>query len=274
MFIDTHAHLNFNAFNEDREKIIKECLKNNIWMINVGTDYKTSKKAVETAGKYHQGVFAAVGFHPINLDTGLVKMRVDQSEGSEFEEKFDYEKYKELAKQKKVVAIGEIGLDFWRRPKSKKKREEFKKKQKELFLKELELAKELKLPVILHCRLALDDMIEILQMPVFHDLRGVIHCFTGNLEQAKKFLEMGFYIGFNGIIFKLDLDAVIKKTPMEKILTETDCPYLTPPDFGEERNNPFGIKYVIEKIADLKNLSLKEVEKTAFKNAKDLFKIS
>ena len=273
MLIDTHAHLNFNAFNEDREKIIKECLKNNIWMINVGTDYKTSKKAIDIANKYPQGVFAAVGFHPINLDTGLVKMRVDPNEGSEFENFFDYEKYKELAEEKKAVAVGEIGLDFWRRPKSKKKREEFKKKQKELFLKELNLAKELNLPVILHCRLALDDMIEILRVPVFCELSGVIHCFTGNLEQARKFLEMGFYIGFNGIIFKLDMDAVIKKTPMEKILIETDCPYLTFPGFGEERNNPFGVRYITEKIADLKNLSLKEVEETTFKNAKDLFKI-
>lgn len=122
MLIDTHAHLNFDAFKDDTDEVIRRSLDEEVWMINVGSNYETSKKAAEIAQKYPEGVFASIGLHPINLDTGLVKMKRDEVEGSHFEREFDYEKYKKLAKYKNVVAIGEIGLDYYWRPKTTGKR--------------------------------------------------------------------------------------------------------------------------------------------------------
>ena len=264
MLIDTHSHLNFPDYNKDRDEVIKKCLDNNVWMINVGTDYETSKKAIEIAEKYPGGVFALIGMHPENIG----------------KEVFDYEKYKNLAfgknlDSKKVVAIGEIGLDYWYRPKTKKKRAEFEEKQKELLLKQLNLAKKLNLPVIFHCRTAHNDLLEILNYKLKtmnYKLFGVIHCFTGNLEQTKKYLEMGFYLGFNGIIFKLNLDEIIKKTPLDKILIETDCPFLSPlPEV--KRNEPLFVKYIAEKIANIKNITFEEVAGKTTQNAKILFNL-
>jgi len=271
MLIDSHSHLNFAAFEEDADEVVSRCLKDNIWMINVGTQYSTSKKAVEIAKKYDEGVFASVGLHPIHLETGLVKIKNDSEEVQikSREEDFDYEKYKELVSSSKVVAIGEIGLDYWYKPKTKKRLAEFKERQKEIFLKQIRFAKELNLPVIIHCRLAHDEILDILPS----SLRGVIHCFTGNKEQAKKYLEKGFYIGLNGIIFKLDLDEVVKEIPLERILIETDCPYLSPPAFKDKRNTPLNVKYIAERIAELKGMSFEEIAEATTKNAKELFKI-
>ena len=276
MLIDTHAHLNFNAFDKDRNKVIKNCLENKIEIINIGTDFETSKKAIEVAVKYEKGVNCAIGLHPTNLDTNLIKIKIDKCEGSHFEKEFDYAKYKNFIledKWKKIVAIGEIGLDYLNLPKSKTKKNLLKKEQKKLFEKQLGLAKEFGLPVILHCRMAIDDIIEILSKKVFSNLSGTIHCFTGNLKQARKFLEMGFYIGLNGIIFKLDLDKVIKIIPIDRILLETDCPYLTPPSFKEKRNNPLAVKHIAQKISDIKKLDYNHIEKITTKNAKKLFNI-
>jgi TatD DNase family protein len=280
MLVDTHSHLNFAAFNKDREEVIKKCFENNVWMINIGTNYETSKKAVEIAEKYPQGVFAAIGLHPINLDTGLVKMKVDEEEGAHFEKQFDYENYKKLAQSAKVVAIGEIGLDYYWKPKTTKKKELFKQKQKELFLKELELARELNLPVIFHCRMAHEDLLEILNYKlktINYKLTGVMHGFVGTVEQLKEYLKMGFYIGFNGIIFKkiegINFKENIRKTPLDKILVETDCPYLAPPGFPEERNNPLGVKFIAEKIAEIKNVDFNGLAEITTENAKRLFKL-
>ena len=282
MLVDTHTHLNFAAFDKDREEVIKKCLENNVWIINVGTNFETSKKAVEIAQKYEKGVYASIGLHPINLDTGLVKIRVDESEGSHFEKEFDYEKYKELARSAssgRVVAIGEIGLDYYWKPKTKRKLELFKEKQRAGLCQQLDLAKELNLPVIFHCRMAHQDLIEVLkskfQNPNFK-IRGVTHGFVGTIEQLKEYLKMGFYIGFNGIIFKkiegINFEENIKNTPLERILIETDCPYLAPPNF-EERNNPLGVKFVVQRIAEIKNINFEKVAEITTKNAKELFKL-
>jgi len=273
MFVDTHAHLNFNIYKNDSDEVIRRSLENDIWTINVGTKYETSKKAVELAQKYEKGVYATVGLHPIHLETGLVKIKDDteEIEINTKEEDFDYEKYKELAESPKVVAIGEIGLDYYWKPKTTKKKEIFKQKQKNLLLKQLELAKELNLPVIFHCRMAHQDLINELRIKNY-ELRGVVHCFSGNWNEAKKYLEMGFYLGFNGIIFKLDLDEIIKNTPLEKILIETDCPYLTPPQ-KTGRNEPLYVKYVAEKICQIKNIDLEELAKITTENAQKLFQI-
>ena len=281
MIIDTHSHLNFNAFRNDLDEVIKRALAENIWMINVGTKYETSKRAIEIAERYKEGIFAAIGLHPIHLRSGLVKIKMDTDEGgfSPKGEDFDKEKYKKLARstgsgqaKSKVVAIGEVGLDYYYRPKEEERFEALKKEQKKLLLRQLELAEELKLPVIFHCRKAHDDLIEILKN-FQGELKGVIHCFTGRWMQAKEYLKMGFYLGINGIIYKLDLNKIVEKIPMEKILIETDCPYLTPPQAGVERNEPIFVKYIIQDIAKIKNLDYQEVAEATSRNAKNLFSI-
>jgi len=249
MLIDTHAHLNFNAYKEDSSKVLQRSLGHNVWMINVGSQYLTSKRAVELAEKYENGVYAAVGLHPIHLEM----------------EVFDYEKYKALVKSKKVVAIGEIGLDY------KPEYASFKVKQKIALRQQMDLAQELNLPIIFHCRMAHDDLIKML-FENSSRVDGVIHCFTGTWKQAEKYLGMGLYLGFNGIIFKLNLDEIIEKTPLDRVLLETDCPYLTPPQ-EEGRNEPIFVKYVAEKIAKIKKLSYEEVADITTKNAKKLFKV-
>lgn len=249
MLIDTHAHLNFDVFKKDYQKIIADCLDKKITVINVGVDYKLSMRAIKIAEKYKQGVYAAVGIHPIYV-----------SEGGQTPLSM-------LAKHKKIIAIGEIGLDY------KSEYVSFKELQKEVFLEQLNLAKELNLPVIFHCRFAHNDLIKILRFQVSSfKFQGVIHCFTGSWKDAKKYLDMGLYLGFNGIIFKLNLNEVIKKTPLDRILIETDCPYLTPPQ-KSGRNEPLYVKYVAEKIAEIKNISFAEVADITTKNAKHLFKI-
>lgn len=278
MLIDTHAHLNFNVFRKDLGEVIQKSLENSIWIINIGTNFLTSKKAVEIAEKYEKGVYASIGLHPINLDTGLVKMRTDEIEGSHFEKEFNFEKYKELAKSKKVIAVGEIGLDYYWKPKTKKKLELFKEKQKYLLIKELNLAKELSLPVIFHCRMAHQDLITfLLENSEIKPKKAVAHGFVGNLEELKKYLDFGFYIGFNGIIFKkieeINFEENSKNTPLDRSLIETDCPYLTPTNFHEKKNNPLGIRYVAQRIAEMKNISFDKVAETTTQNAKKLFKL-
>ncbi len=280
MILDTHSHLNFKAYDNDRDEVVKRTLQGSVWMINVGTKYETSKQAVEIAEKYNDGVYAAIGLHPIYASAEFQKVKTDPEEGDFFvkEEVFDYERYKRLAlsASRRVVAIGEIGLDYYYKPKTNVKLEQFKEKQKRVFIEQLEFAKELNLPVIIHCRMAHNDIIEILKT---QQVRGVIHCFTGNLEEAQRYMDLGFYIGINGIIFKLDLDEVIKNAPLDKILVETDCPYLIPPlarrsPEGEGgRNEPIFVKHVIQKIADLKGISFNEVAETTTQNARKLFKI-
>jgi len=282
MLIDTHAHLNFNAYKKDAEEVIRRSLDADIWMINIGTQYDTSKKAIEIAEKYEKGVYAAIGLHPIHLaesrrrvldegftphrrETGLVKIKNDteEIEIKTREEEFDYEKYKSLAKSKKIVAIGEFGLDYYWRPKTTKKKEIFKQKQKEAFLQQLKLAKELNLPVILHCRVAHAELLELLNSKFKNQkskLDGVMHGFVGTVKDLENYLELGLYIGYNGIIFKniegINFEENIRKTPLDKILVETDCPYLTPPQ-EQGRNEPLFVKYVAEKIAKIKNIRAK-----------------
>lgn len=249
--IDTHAHLNFKAYEKDRDEVIKRALKNGIWMINVGADFETSKKAVELAREYPQGIFAAVGFHPSSVKG----------------EEFSYEKYKELALNEKVVAIGEIGLDYYRIKDNDLK---IKEKQKEIFIKQIELALEMDKPLIIHCRDAHKDVLEILNSK----LKGVIHCFSGNYKQARQYRQMGFKIAFNGIItFSRDYDKVILDTPIEDILLETDCPYLAPVPFRGQRNEPLYVMEVAKKLAELKNLSFEEISERTATNAIEVFRL-
>lgn len=279
MLIDTHAHLNFNAYKNDTDEVIRRSFDNDVWLINVGSQYETSKRAVEIAEKYPQGVYASVGLHPIHLETGLAKIKQDPEEiqFNTREEEFDYQKYKELAQPKKVVAIGEVGLDYYWKPKTKGKLELFKEKQRTVLCQQLKLAKELNLPVIFHCRMAHKDLIQFLkENEGARPPRAVAHGFVGNLEDLKNYLGFGYYIGFNGIIFKkiegINFEENIKNTPLEKILIETDCPYLTPPQI-EGRNEPIYVKCIVRKIAEIKNIDFEKVAEITFQNAKELFRI-
>lgn len=278
MLIDTHAHLNLPAFEDDRGEVIKKCLESDIWMINVGTQYDNSKKAVEIAEGYKDGVFAAVGLHPSHLE----KQKAD---GLEFEklgglkvpaEEFDRLKYKRLTESEKVVAIGEIGLDYYYKPKTKRKQAIFKQRQKETLLEQIDLARELDLPIIFHCRVAHKDLIEILASNnLAREIRGVIHGFVGTEDDMKEYLNMGFYIGFNGIIFKeiqgIDFYKNIGTIPLDRMLVETDCPYLSPNVFEKQRNDPFSVRDVVNRIAEIRNLNVDELSKITVENAKRLF---
>lgn len=272
MIVDTHSHLGFKAYDADRDDVIKRTQKEGVVCIDVGTKYETSKNAIALAEK-NEGLYAAIGMHPIHIKTDLMKLRMDNDEGdfAPLGEDFEKLRYKELAKSKKVVAIGEIGLDYYYRPKTTARLEQFKELQRKVFIEQLGLAEDLNLPVIIHCRMAHEDVIKILED--HPGVRGVIHCFTGNLSEAKKYVSLGFYLGINGIIFKFNIDEVIKEVSLDKILLETDCPYLTPPIAGVERNEPIFVKHVAERIAELRGISFEEVASATTKNAKKLFKI-
>ncbi len=268
--IDTHAHLNFHEYNQDRPEVFGRALDNDIWLINVGANYASSQRAVEYLQQYPQGVYAAVGLHPEHLIDQIFR-----EEGKEIvikKEIFDKEKYRTLAKSSpKVVAIGETGLDYYR---LEGNQAEIKNNQKKVFEEHLALAKELNLPVVFHCREAHSDMLEILKK---YQVRGVAHSFTGTAEDLQAYLAMGFYISYNGIItFKKkaeQLKNLVKITPLDKILLETDCPYLTPEPHRGQRNEPSYVKYVAEKVAELKNVSVEEVAEITTDNAKKLFNL-
>src|SRR4030043_2380640 len=274
MLIDTHAHVNFAAFKDDADEVIKRSLKEGVFMINVGSQYSTSKRAVEMAEKYPEGIYAAVGLHPIHL----VKRKVnpDDSELSEndFEtagEVFDYQKYLELAKNQKVVAIGEMGLDY-HHFEPEDNIEELKNKQKETFLMGIKLANEVKKPMIIHCWDAYEDILGILR---YNDIKkkGVIHSFIGGYKTARKFTELGYKIGLNGIVtYADDFNRLIKEVDIKNIVLETDCPYLAPVPHKGERNEPLYIRFVAEKAAKIKGISAGETAETTRKNAKELFK--
>jgi TatD DNase family protein len=277
MIIDTHAHVNFKAFDNDRNDVLNQCQQNNIGAINVGTSLITSQKAIDIAMQ-HQNMWASVGLHPIHLASKLVKLQDDEEEDNPNNEiDFDYDAYKKLAENDKVVAIGEIGLDYYYKPKNTGKKEQFKIEQLELFKKELQLAKALDKACIIHCRMAYEDMLAFFKDN--SDLipkRAVLHCFMAP-EYLQQFLDLGFYIGYNGIIYKdslnIDFADCIKKTPLDRIVAETDCPYLTPSPDKDARNTPMGVITVLETIAQAHNISYEQAVEVNEANAKRLFNI-
>ena len=285
MYIDTHAHINFNAYKDDGPEVIKRTLDQGVWMILVGSESKTSERSVEYASQYSEGVYAAVGLHPSHLfDAYYDEQEVDVKFFTKRQE-FNFDFYKKLTLDKKVVGIGECGLEYGHLPKGVDP-EVVKTKQKEVLRQHIDLATATNLPIIIHCRDAHDDCFNILNRVVSDGklaCRGVIHCFTGSWADAEKYLSLGFYISFTGIItFKPTkkiaeqhaaiLDA-LKKIPLEKILIETDSPYLAPDPLRGTRNEPLNVKLVAKKIAELKGLSEEEVANTTFANARALFKI-
>lgn len=252
MYIDTHAHLNFKAFANDYEAAIERAQKAGVTaIINVGSNLETSKKAIEMAEKFPQ-CFAAVGLHPIHTE----------------DEKFDEKEFLKLAKNKKVVAIGETGLDYYHDKNSADL-------QKEILQKHINIAHQVGKPLILHCREANDDMLSLLISQNLN-LAGVFHCFPGDWAMAQVVLDLGLYLSFTGLItFSKNYTnlTVVKEAPLEKIMIETDCPYLTPELYRGQRNEPAFVIEVAKKIAEIKKISLDEVAKQTSKNAIELFKL-
>lgn len=274
MIIDTHAHTNFKAFENDREEIIKECLENQTFVVNIGTNIITSIKAIELAQSY-ENVWASVGLHPIHLATNLQE---DEDDDPTDEKDFDYQKYKELAQNPKVVAIGEMGLDYYYLPQNEQEKIQAQASQTKLLLQELELAKELKKACILHCRMAYNELLDLLRANTqLAPERAVLHCFMANLDQLKQFLDLGFFIGYNGIIFKqipgINFEELIKATPDERIVLETDCPYLIHPSKKGQRNTPLGVLDVLNEIARIKQKDPSQLAEIYNNNAKRLFQI-
>lgn len=278
MLIDTHAHLNFAAYKDDLDEVVGRIQQENMKVINVGSQMSTSERAVELAEKYPHNFYAAIGLHPIHL----FSTDVDESEipFHSRQEDFNTEKYYELAKNPKVVAIGEMGIDYFHVPVGINK-EEFENKQKWTFVKGIQLAKKINLPVILHCRgtnenmtKAYDDMLDILKQENFNN--AVLHCFSADWPIAKKFLDEGFMISFTGIITypkTKDLEKVVKKTPLDKLMVETDAPYLAPQIMRGKRNEPRFVRYVADRVAEIKNMSYDEVEEITTNNANKFFNL-
>ncbi|MCX6745728.1 MAG: TatD family hydrolase [Candidatus Parcubacteria bacterium] len=291
MLIDSHAHINFKEYDAELDDVIQRSLDNKTWIINVGSNYESSQKAVEIANKFGLGVWAAIGLHPIHLIKDIEEKTEFEGQETSFftpKEAFNYNKYYELAKSSdKVVGLGETGLDFFRLADDKHSIAKVKEMQINVFKEFIKLAKETDLPLILHCRgeekdpLAVyDTMLEILELETgdwrSEGNRGVIHCFGGNLGHALKFIDLGFYIGFTGIVtFKnaKDLQQIAKEIPLDKILVETDAPFLAPDPYRGKRNEPTFVRYVAQKIADLKQVTFEEVEKATFENTSNLFKL-
>ncbi len=276
-YIDVHSHVNFKAFNEDRNEAIKRALDNETWVINVGTQLDTSKKAVEMADQYEEGVYAIIGLHPIHTGASYHDEKELGEGGKEFTSRgeiFDKESYRELLKNKKVVGIGECGLDYYRMD------SESIEKQRHAFIEQIELANEFNKPLMLHIRHsanhvehnAYDDALELLKQ--YSKVKGDVHFFAGTWEEAKGFLDFGFTLSFTGVItFTSDYDEVIKKTPLDMIMSETDSPYVTPIPYRGKRNEPSYVREVVKKIASVKNMGEAEVALAIINNARRVFGI-
>jgi TatD DNase family protein len=249
--VDTHCHIYGEKYKDDIEDVLLESKKELEFIVNIGYDLESSKISVDMANKY-DFIYATVGFHP----TDISKMTEES-----------LKKIYDMAKNnKKVVSIGEIGLDYyWMKDDAEK--------QKIAFLKQLEIAKELNKPVVIHTRDAMQDTIDILRAE--KDITGIIHCYPGSYETAKTVMDR-FYFGINGVVtFKNNkkTQEAVQKIPLDRLVIETDAPYLTPTPFRGKRNKPAYVKYVAEKIAELKNISVDEVIRVTTENAKKIYRI-
>ncbi|MCK5061971.1 TatD family hydrolase [Candidatus Parcubacteria bacterium] len=279
MLIDTHAHLNLNSFKDDAGEVIQRALNENTWMINVGTDLKSSRRALDYANKYERGVYAAVGLHPMHLFRFNAK--TDEYDFTTQGEEFNYDVYEQLAKFPKVVAIGEVGLDFYHMNIGVA-RDEIVSLQKKVLWQQLLLACRLNLPVIIHSRRSYDDLVELIKRfrKEHRDLMpkdkpwGVVHCFEGNEDDAWRFFNLGLMVSFTGLItFSKRFDDLIRRLPNEKFMVETDCPFLAPEPCRGRRNEPALVKYIAQHIAEIKNLSLERVAEITTQNARKFFNI-
>lgn len=255
MIFDTHAHYDDDAFDEDREDLIKALQESDIKrIVNVGANLKTSRNSIDLANKYDL-FYAAVGVHPDDCD------EVDDA---------GIDKLREMSREKKVVAIGEIGLDYyWHKDNPDI--------QKNAFKRQIELAQELSLPIIIHSREAARDTMDILAETNAGINSGVVHCFSYSPEIALEAIKLGFYVGVGGVVtFKnaKKLKETVERIPLEKIVLETDCPYLAPVPFRAKRNSSLYLEYVVEEIAMLKQTDVETVKEITYKNALDMYRLA
>jgi TatD DNase family protein len=254
MLFDTHTHLNAEQFEEDYKEVIERAREAGVSkMVVVGFDQPTIKKAMALIEQYDE-LYASVGWHPVDA--------IDLTEK-------DLDWIEALAKHPKVVALGEMGLDYhWDKSPVDI--------QKEVFRVQIQLAKKLKLPIIIHNREATQDIIQILDEEGAKDVGGIMHCFSADWEAAKQCLDMNFHISFGGPVTFKNAEStreVAKKIPLDRLLVETDCPYLSPHPFRGKRNEPARVRLVAEQLADLKGISLEELAQITTQNANRLFHI-
>ncbi|GMQ61275.1 TatD family hydrolase [Vallitalea maricola] len=254
MIFESHAHYDDEKFDIDRDDLLERLPNEGVeYIINVAANIDSAYKCVELAKKYDY-IYAAVGVHPDDVENM---------------KKEDLKTIKELSAYDKVVAVGEIGLDYYYENSSKEL-------QKFWFREQIETAKELQLPIIVHSRDAAIDTMDIIKSTDAKQIGGVIHCYSGSSELAREYVKMGFYIGVGGVVtFKNanKLKEVVKEISIDNILIETDSPYLAPVPNRGKRNDSSNLKYVIQQIAELKNMSYEEVLKSTYENAKKLFRI-
>lgn len=254
MIFETHAHYDDERFDEDRDMLIEKLFQKNICnIINVGASIESTKTTIALAKKY-ENMYAAAGVHPSDI-AGLN------------EETLAW--LKEQTKDPKVIAVGEIGLDYYW-----DKEEEVQKAQRYWFAQQMGLARESQLPVIIHSRDAAEDTMRVMKEVHAEEIPGVIHCYSYSPEMAKEFIKMGYYIGVGGVVtFKnaKKLKETVMQIPLERILLETDSPYMAPEPHRGSRNDSGNLVYVAEKIAELKGITAKEVENATLANARKLF---
>lgn len=251
-FFESHAHLYFEDYDNDRDELIERLLSSDIeGILNAGVDLKTSEQCISLADRYER-LYAACGFHPNDVDG----VNITEVEG-----------LKSLIKHEKVVAIGEAGIDLYRERAPLDI-------QKKFFIRQLEIALENDMPVIVHSRSADTETFDIIDQ-VSDKYKGVFHCYAGNAENALRLIEKGFYISFTGnITYKNnDREEVVRNIPLEKMLLETDSPFLTPLPFRGKRNDPSKLSIIASRIAEIKGITVEDVAQTTTENSKKLFKI-
>lgn len=254
MIFDTHAHYDDGAFDQDREEILKSLPDHKIEAaVNIGSSIQTTKNTLELIKQY-PFLYGAVGVHP--------------NETAELDDNW-MDWLKEVSKTPKVVAIGEIGLDYyWDKPEHDI--------QKKWFERQLSLARDISLPVVIHSRDAAKDTLDIMKAEKAWEIGGVIHCFSYGVDMAREYLNMGFYLGIGGVITFSNgkkLKEVVDYMPIDRIVLETDCPYMAPAPHRGKRNSSLNLPYVVNAVAEIKNVSQEEVVEITNKNAKKLYRI-
>jgi TatD DNase family protein len=267
-YFDAHTHVQFVAFKDDIHEVIARAKEKEVGMNVVGTQYDTSAAAVEMAERFDD-VYATIGLHPIHTSKSFHDVNELGEGGKEFTsrgEVFDAANYEALAQSNKVIAIGECGLDYYRLD------EATKKTQVETFVAQIELAHKLQKPLMLHIRQAYADALELLKAHA--KVQGDVHFFAGDWDVAKQFLDLGFTLSFTGVItFTHDYDEVVKNTPLDMILTETDAPYVTPVPYRGKRNEPMYIPEIVKKVAEIKGVEFEQVREQILKNTARMFNL-
>jgi TatD DNase family protein len=252
MIFETHAHYEDRAFDDDREDLLNSLSKNNIeYVVNISSAIETVKQSIDLAESYEY-IYASVGIHP-------------QETKSMDEDKLLW--LKEMAKHKKVVAIGEIGLDYYWDTTDPKT-------QKLWFEKQMDMAKDLAKPLVIHSRDAANDTFNMIKDAKVEDIGGVMHCFGYGVEQARRYLNMGFYLGIGGVVTFTNgrkLKEVVSYAPIDQLVVETDCPYLSPVPYRGKRNSSLYLPYILKEIATIKDMDYDTVVKITNENAKNLY---